>query len=61
MVHAKLYMSQLEALEAAGLRRQRRERLMVAVAAGDATMATAIAAHVEPGAETWLVQARAAK
>ena len=48
-------------LEARRLRRRRRELVVAAAEAGVPTMATAIAAHVEPGAVTHLVRGRAAK
>ena len=48
-------------LEVRRLRRQRRELVLAAVAAGTPVRATAEAAHVTEGAVTWLVQARAAK
>ena len=48
-------------LEARRLRRKRRELVLAAAKAGIPTMATAIAAHVEPGAVTHLVRGRTAK
>ena len=48
-------------LEARRLRRRRRELVLAAAEVGAPTMATAIAAHVEPGAVTHLVRGRPAK
>ena len=48
-------------LEARRLRRDRREFVLVAVAAGTPVRVTAEAAHVTEGAVTWLVEARAPK
>ena len=48
-------------LEARRLRRQRRSLVLAAAQAGIPTIATAVAAHVEPRAVTELVRGRARK